>query len=373
MKEKVMIIGPVPPPPGGVATLTHTLLNSSLKDRYSLSVLDISKKKKMRYTTGGVPSFLSPFYLLIHLIKLNYLLYKEKATIIHLQSTSDIGFLRDSLFIMFGILWKKRIICHFHGALAEEYLIFKYNILRSYFRFIMNYVDVFIPLSKSFALEFDSLIPQTKKIVIPNFISQVAPKEFNPVKENFKSEITILFVGRLSEKKGIYDLLKAAVILKDVPYICFQLAGLGETEADEKRIASELDKNNIKRKVNLLGYIQGQEKANLFASSDIFVLPSYTEVFPMVILEAMSAGMPVIATPVGAIPDIIEEDVNGFIVPQGNYQLLAEKILYLVRNPQKRIEMGRNNFQKFKQEYSVEINVDRIDKIYQSLLQPCKR
>ena len=70
----------------------------------------------------------------------------------------------------------------------------------------------------------------------------------------------------------------------------------------------------------------------------------------------------------GAVPDIIDNEVNGFIVPIGDYELLAEKILYLRQHPEKRMKMGRNNLRKFRREYCIEINVERIDKIYHSLL-----
>jgi glycosyltransferase involved in cell wall biosynthesis len=134
-----------------------------------------------------------------------------------------------------------------------------------------------------------------------------------------------------------------------------------------------LKSNDIQDRVYLAGHVRGDQKTRLFASSDILVLPSHTEMLPMVIIEAMAAGMPVIATPVGAVPDMIEDGVNGFLVPVGDHNMLAERILYLSRHPDKRAEMGQNNLRKFNQEYSVEVNINRIVGIYESLLQPTCR
>ena len=362
MGNKVLIVGPVPGPPGGVASLVQAMLDSHLGDEYGLSVLDTAQKGRLRYNPD-VPGLLSPFYIMFHLLKLGYLLRKGQEQIVHLQACSSLSFLRDSLFIVIARVWKKKVVCHFHGMLCQQYPLFRYRILRRYFCFIMRYVDVLILLSPRFVSEFDTIIPRTEKLVVPNF----APS-FNLADERSQSGVGVLFVGRLSAKKGVYDLLKAAIALRSEPAIHFHLAGLEETQADKNRILCELRNNHIQEKVHLAGYVQGRAKARLFACSDILVLPSYTEVFPMVILEAMAAGMPVIATPVGAIPDMVIDGVNGFIVPEGDHELLAERIRYLLGHPRERREMGRNNLRKFNEEYSLQVNIQRISKIYSSLL-----
>jgi len=363
MRNRVMIIGPVPGPPGGVASLVQAILASHLNHEYDLSVLDTARKRRLRYNPDGLPGLLSPVHMIHHLFKLSCLLHKERAEIVHLQSGSGLSFLRDSLFILVARAWKRKVICHFHGMLHEQYPLFRHRILRCYFRFIMRYVDVLILLSPRFVSEFDNIMPRTTKCVVPNF----APP-FNLADRRSPSQIGVLFVGRLSMKKGVYDLLKTATVLRNEPAIHFRLAGLEETQTDKNRILSELRNNNLQDRVHLAGHVQGCEKVHLFACSDILVLPSYTEIFPIVILEAMAAAMPVIATPVGAVPDMVVDGVNGFIVPRGDYELLAERIRYLLYHPRIREEMGQNNLRKFNQEYSPEVNIDRISRIYRNLL-----
>lgn len=365
MKTKVLMIGPTPPPPGGVAIVLQTLLNSSLSDEYDLCILDTARKRRRYKIVGGLGP-LSILYLILHLIKLNYLLLKEKPSIVHIQA-DPAGFLRDSLFIILANLWQKKVICHLHGFYSEKNAIFKYVMLRWYFRLIMNHVDVLILLSSSFVPEFAHIAPKTRKVVVPNLVSQNALKDLDSLKAKTKPETNVLFMGRLSMQKGTYDLLKVASFLKKDGHIRFLLAGLGRTQDDEERIVTQIDRDRLKDTVKLLGYVEGQRKAELFENSDIFVLPSYTEVFPVVIVEAMAAAMPVIATPVGAIPEIIEDGVNGFIVPSGDWQLLAERIRYLVRHPEKRVEIGRNNLEKFRQQYLAETNIYAIHEVYQSL------
>lgn len=365
LKQRVLMIGHTPPPPGGVAVVMQNLLDSSLCDKYTISVLDISRKRR-RYKVVGGADFLSFLYLALYAAKLLYLLYREKPAIIHIQSCTS-AFLRDSLFVVLGKLCGRKIVLHLHGFYSRRHFAFKYSILRVYSQFIMNCIDVLILLSESFVSEFDAVFPRVRKLAVPNFVPQNTLKESSLVKKESRSRINVLYVGRLSQLKGTYDLLKAASLLKQDERVQFLLAGLGGTEADEKRIVSQINRGGLEDRVKLLGYIEGQSKLDLFQDSDIFVLPSYTEIFPVVIVEAMAAGMPVIATPVGAVPEIIQDGINGFIVPVGDHRSLAERIRYLVQDQEKRLEMGWNNLQKFHKEYRVDINVDRIDRIYQSL------
>jgi len=99
MGNKVLIVGPVPGPPGGVASLVQAMLDSHLGDEYGLSVLDTAQKGRLRYNPD-VPGLLSPFYIMFHLLKLGYLLRKGQEQIVHLQACSSLSFLRDSLFIV---------------------------------------------------------------------------------------------------------------------------------------------------------------------------------------------------------------------------------------------------------------------------------
>jgi glycosyltransferase involved in cell wall biosynthesis len=362
MKSKVLLIGPVPGPPGGVASVVEAILASPLRQEYGISVLDTAQKKRLRYNPD-VPGLLSPFYTIFHLLKLGYLLHAEQPEVVHVQSCSGLGFLRDSLFVVVARAGRTKIVCHFHGMWRRQSPLCRHRVLKSYFRWIMRSVDTLIVLSPRFVSDFDRVIPQTKKCVVPNFASP-----FTLADRRSPSEMGVLFVGRLSRKKGIYDLVQAAIALQDEPAIHFRLAGLEETPADKDRILSELRDHALQDRVSLAGHVQGRRKAELFACSDVLVLPSYTEIFPMVVLEAMAAALPVIATPVGGVADMVMDGVNGFLVPPGEPELLAERIRYLLHHPRRREEMGQNNLRRFNQEYSLDVNINRIRQIYGSLL-----
>jgi len=168
MKSRVLLIGPVPGPPGGVASIVEAILASPLRHEYGITVLDTAQKQRLRYNPDR-PGLLSPFYLIWHLLKLGYLLHREDPEVVHLQSCSGLGFLRDSLFVVVARAWRRKVVCHFHGMLRRQSPLFRHHALTCYFRWIMRFVDTLILLSPRFVSDFDRIIPGTKKRVVPNF------------------------------------------------------------------------------------------------------------------------------------------------------------------------------------------------------------
>lgn len=152
--------------------------------------------------------------------------------------------------------------------------------------------------------------------------------------------IRVLTVGRLAPGKGIEDFIKAALIVnKTNPEIEFFIAGEGILR---KTISEMITRFRMESSIKLLGQIWNrQDIVNLYQSSHIFVLPSYHEGLPTVVLEAMAAGLPVIATKVGGVPDLIQDGLNGLLILPGEVNKLAEKILYLAEDRILRNKIGK--------------------------------
>ena len=109
--------------------------------------------------------------------------------------------------------------------------------------------------------------------------------------------------------------------------------------------------------VTYLGVKYGSDKEQCLKEADIFVFPTFydKECFPLVLLESMQYGLPIATTSEGAIPEIVEEGVNGFIVPKKDAQALADKIEYLIKNPEIAQQMGKNGYEKYMNNYTLEI------------------
>jgi len=106
----------------------------------------------------------------------------------------------------------------------------------------------------------------------------------------------------------------------------------------------------------------------IFESMDLLVLPSLTEGFPNVILEAFACAKPVVATAVGGIPEIIEEGANGYLVPKERPDLLAEAIKKCLSDPEKKRSMGEAGYQKVKSEFTFESQTKKLESIYNEVL-----
>ena len=130
------------------------------------------------------------------------------------------------------------------------------------------------------------------------------------------------------------------------------------------QLAKELGIYNL---VDILGWVEGAEKERLLADATVYVLPSYVEGLPMGILEAMAAGLPVIATDVGGIPDAVENGIEGILVQPGDVSAITDAIRMLLSQPGLRARMGKAGRQKVLDSFIPERVLPRLEQIYRDL------
>ena len=191
-------------------------------------------------------------------------------------------------------------------------------------------------------------------------------------KYDVNNKLIILFLGRLAEKKGVKYLINALPLLKDLDYKLL----IGGDGPLKNELQDMINKLNLKYKVKFLGYITGKEKMDYLLLSDVLIVPSITtkagdtEGLPVTIMEGMSAGLPVIATDVGGIRDIIKNNENGILIKEKNSKEIAEKIIYLAHNKKFMQKLSKNSKLTSKN-YDWEIigkkHIDLIKKMFLSL------
>ncbi|MFB5267904.1 glycosyltransferase [Paenibacillus enshidis] len=183
-----------------------------------------------------------------------------------------------------------------------------------------------------------------------------------------KSELTFGFVSRLSKQKGIPYLIQAFnQVVKDPGYtnrIKLQIVGTGDQEMEVRRMVKELE---LEAHVSLLGF--RTDIPEILASIDVLVLPSMFEGFPMVILESLCAGTPVIASSVNGVPEVIQHHVNGLLVEPRNVEQLAESMKFYLDHPEKIIEHGKQGQSLVHHSFTKEVMMNKHMDLYQSLLQ----
>lgn len=179
--------------------------------------------------------------------------------------------------------------------------------------------------------------------------------------------IEVLYVGRVIRDKGIFVLANAMKdVVKADPGVKVSVIGEGEDSAElERYIASR----GLNEYMKLEGKIPYNEVTKRMSFADIFVLPSLrVEGFPMTIIEAMFAGLPVIAADMGGNADAIEDGATGFLVKSGNAAQLAEKIIELARSSELRQRMSQNAVSKAKNEFTLDIMLDKYEKVLQEVI-----
>jgi colanic acid/amylovoran biosynthesis glycosyltransferase len=184
--------------------------------------------------------------------------------------------------------------------------------------------------------------------------------------------VRIATTGRLVEKKGIEYGIKAIARLSQThPNIEFNIIGDGPLKADFEKLIEEL---NIGHAVKLLGWKQHQEIAEILDTCHLFLAPSVTAAdgnqdAPVNTLkEAMAMGLPVISTYHGGIPELVEDGVSGFLVPEKDANAIAQKLAYLIEHPELWESMGSSGRRRVEEKYDMEKLNDELVEIYQSLL-----
>lgn len=178
----------------------------------------------------------------------------------------------------------------------------------------------------------------------------------------------VSFVGRLVPEKGPDRLVRAAAILRDQGVdVRMRLAGDGPQRPSLDRLVDELD---LAGHVELLGAIPHEDVVGLHRWADVFCLPSYAEGVPVVLMEAMGMGLPVVSTAINGIPELVEDGHSGLLVPPSDVDALAAALRTLASDPQRRSEMGAHGRARVVADFDVERTSEQLDHVFRTLLTP---
>jgi len=236
-------------------------------------------------------------------------------------------------------------------------------------RIVLNLADAVVAQTNNMKQELHK--NYIKNIfVLPNGIDLEKFHGFSKwaVREEFKiplDEKIIIFVGGLKSIKGVAYLIEAfKTISQTFPKARLLLVGDGQ---ERHNLEELVKKHSLQEKVHFLGQIENANIPKYMSLADIFVLPSLFEMFGVVNLEAMASGLPIVATRVYGVPEVVEDGQNGFLVDSKSPEQLAEKMLLLFENDQLREEISENNKEKAKK-YSWEHIIEKLEKIYSEVI-----
>lgn len=277
----------------------------------------------------------------------------------HFGSIGNIGaFLRQ-----LGI--EGKLVTMFHGFDIREGIKKGGKIYRQLF----NYGDCFLAISDYNYKKLVQFGANPDKIIFHPVGIEIDKFPFKWQERNkISSPIVILTVARLVEEKGLkYSIMAIKEISKKNPDLAlkYYVVGEGPLEESLKKLVKELELGDI---VKFLDSMNQLQVAKEMSKAHIFLLPSIAEALPVVLMEAQAAGLPVIATNVGSVAEVIVDGKAGFLVPERDVDALAKKLEYLIEHPELWSDMGRYGRKIIGKRYNVNKLNQQLVKIYNSLL-----
>jgi glycosyltransferase involved in cell wall biosynthesis len=256
-------------------------------------------------------------------LQMLWLLMLGRVSFMHVHAAMRGSFWRKTLFVRTARWFGVPSIIHLHGSEMQTFYQSLSAARQKAVRLALEKADAVVVLSDSWQSFVREIAPQAKITVVNNYVALPSLRA-TPAAHISGSSFSVLFLGMLGRRKGIYDLLASwPAITAEIPGARLLIGGNGEIDAARLR-AAEL---GITGSVDFLGWVDGDRKVALLKNSDVFVLPSYNEGLPMSVLEAMSWGKPVITTKVGGIPELITSGKDGILVDAGNREQLSDALL----------------------------------------------
>ncbi len=354
-EKKVGLVAPLPPQVGGVAGFAEWLLGHEEGIGYRFDAFDLWRPAggevggRLSLRAVGIQARLLPRF---------FRWLRTAPRVVHYSvSHTGTGLARDLLFVSALHGSGRRVLGHLH--VVPEGSPRRARALRSLDRF----VDCWVTLAPSSAEALARLGIDANWV--PNPI-RIVPNGHQPGPSD--GPLRLLFVGRYGRRKGCSELIaalaKARLAGTDAT---LRFVGREEYDGEELVLRRDVDAHELHGEVEFAGLKDGHELAECYAKAQVLCLPSRREGVPLVLLEAMSFGLPVIATPVGGIADYVSHEDNGLLVQPGDVDALADSIRTLAADPALRARLGESGRRRIDAEASGDTIARRWHDLYSEL------
>lgn len=367
-KPRILFIVPLPPPVHGSTVMCQYIKDSRhINSDYECDFVNLTTSRNTDEL--GSFSLVKVWRLLVAYSNVFIKLLTKRYTLCYVALAFKGSFLKDAPFVLLCKLFRKKIVIHLHGKGATE------GAKKWYYRKLLKVTfknTKVVLLSWLLYPDVEKYVQRENVYVCPNGVSTVD----YVFAERHSKEPQLLFLSNLIETKGVIVLLDALQILKERGYsFKCDFVGGESKEIDATRFAEETEKRGLKDTATYKGRKYGKEKDEAFNNSDVFVFPTFydNECFPLVLLEAMQHGLPIVTTNEGAIEDIVKNGVNGFISERRNAVSLADCLCKLIDDEALRIGIGRKNYEVYHTSFTIDMFEKTLDSIFSSVLSECRQ
>lgn len=306
------MLGPDPQTHGAIASVVGTYRTHGLFRRWSIDYLATHSERGLRRNAKLASSALRRFALL---------LLQERGLVVHLHASAQHGFWREALFMMLALAARRPVILHLHGAGFDGLHDAAGPLGRRILRLLLERAACVVVACESMRAWVAGVSRGAQPICLPTPLAPAAPAQ-----EGRRPSL-VLFMSSLAPANGIFDLLEAiAAVRSVVPDVRLVCAG----EGDRAAVLQHAERLGIADAVKLTGWVGPSGKRALLENAAVFALPAYDAALPLSVLEAMAAGVPVIAAPLGGIPEVIADGVTGLLAAPGDVATLQRHLRKLL-------------------------------------------
>lgn len=371
---KIVLAGALPPPHIGPTLANEIILNSALTEHYEVIHLDTSLNTDFdslgRFSWRSLGIAIKSYYSLYRIIR------SQRPALLYLQTTqSTLAYIKDSFYVLIASLLGLKVVGHLRGSEFKHWWQNSNWLVKRYVKCMQKRITRQIVLGKNLVPLYADVMPKRRVAVVPN--GKNLPATWNPkLSSQFsppKGEpLTLLFLSNLRSRKGALETLEAFRLLCSITTAPLKLI-LAGAPRDQEIVTGVADflHRNPELNIEVPGQVLSEKKWELFCLADIFVFPpTQPEGHPWVLVEALAAGLPVIATDQGAIVESVLHGENGYI-STGEAKDIAKYLALLIESPSLREDFSLRSRELYVNAFTEECMVNGLCKVFkQALAEP---
>lgn len=357
---RVLLLGPARNAVSGVATHLNHLFESTLSNRFRLLQFRVGSEGRAQGHVGTLIRLLTdPFAFAGCLIR-------WRPRIVHINTSLEPkSYWRDIIFLALAKAMRRRVVYQVHGGALPAEFFASNRVLTALLRRVVSWPDAVVLLARSEMAAYGSFAPRARLVRIANAVS---PGETDLRAERYSGSrpLKVVYLGRLAADKGIFETIEAVKILRDRGIaVSLTIAGSGPAR---REITEAIEVERLGDRACLVEPLFGPAKQQLWQEADVLAFPTYhREGLPYALLEAMAGGAVPVISPVGAIPDVVQDEVHGLFVPAHEPRAVADALERLANDRPLLYQLALAARARVVEHYSVARMAQEFDALYATL------
>ncbi|MGI5125222.1 glycosyltransferase family 4 protein [Pseudonocardia sp. CA-107938] len=335
---------------GGISSYVRMLRGTELWTRWNVQHI-------ATHRDGGVGAKVGAFA--VGLVRYLGALAVRRPDVVHVHMSSYGSFVRKAVVCWTAWAVRVPVVLHVHGS---EFDVFHDRLprpLRATVRATLERAAVVVALGERWAQRLRDIAPAARVVTIPNAVHVPPPAEPR------NGPPRVVFLGEIGERKGAFALLDAWTALAAEGLGGAHLTMAGDREHERARAL--VAERGLAGSVSVHSWLSPAEVADLLSAADVFVLPSRSEGQPMALLEAMAHGLCVVVSDVGGIPEMVDDETSGLLVPADDVEALTDALRRVLADPELAARLGAAARKRVLAEFDVDVVWRRFDALYEEV------